>query len=206
MRILVADDHELLRDTLVCYLETEAAFDVESVGNYHAAVEAVRSQRRFDLVLLDFNMPGMAGLDGLTEMLTLNGGQRVALISGVASRDVAIRALSAGAAGFLPKTLSAQALVEAVQQMSQGLQFIPPEISLGREDDTARHNPVLGQLSQREYQVWSGLAQGKSNKEIARDLDVRESTVKLHVKTLYRKLGVANRTQAALVAKEAGIY
>lgn len=202
-RILVADDHELLRDTLVCYLQLEADFDVDSVCDYASATAAVAGRREYDLILLDFNMPGMTGLDSLTEMMEMGGGQRVALISGSAPSHVAAKALAAGAAGFVPKTMSARSLVDAVKQMTRNEQFIPPEVAeCGTE---APRVPQYSHLSKREQQVWQGLAQGKANKEIARDLDVAETTVKLHVKTLYRKLGVANRTQAALKAHESGL-
>lgn len=205
MRILVADDHELLRDSLVCYLRTEAAFEVESVGDFPSAEAAVRAGGGYDLVLLDFHMPGMCGIDSLVEMMEMMGGQRVALISGVVSPGVAARALAAGAAGYLPKTLSASSLVDAVRTMSRNKQYVPPAFAPADPDDEDGGRRFIGQLSQREQQVWEGLALGKSNKEIARDLDVRETTVKLHVKTLYRKLGVSNRTQAALLARECGL-
>lgn len=201
MRILVADDHDLLRDTLVSYLQTETAFDVDSVGDYPLAAAAVAGGPDYDLIILDFNMPGMTGLDSLTELMEMGGGQRVALISGSAGLQVAARAL---AAGFLPKTLSARSLVEAVRQMARNEQFVPPGVAEGAS--ASRELMNFGQLSQRERQVWQGLAKGKANKEIARDLEVAETTVKLHVKTLYRKLGVANRTQAALLAQEAGAF
>ena len=205
-RILVADDHELLRDTLVCYLKSEAAFEVDAVGDYPAAAAAVSGSRDYDLILLDFNMPGMSGLESLTELMEMGGGQRVALISGAAGKAVATQALAAGAAGFLPKTLPARSLVDAVRQMTRDEQFVPPTFRALDVRPMEPDVPMFGQLSQREKQAWQGLALGKSNKEIARDLDVAETTVKLHVKTLYRKLGVANRTQAALLAKDAGVF
>ena len=204
-RILVADDHDLLRETLTSYLESEAEFEVDSVADYPSAVAAVQGAKRYDLVLLDFDMPGMSGLGSMTELMRLGGGQRVALISGAVNAAVAARALAAGAAGFLPKTLSARALVAAMHRMMRGEQFVPPGV-LSAESGGTRAAPTLAQLSLREKQAWRGLAQGKSNKEIARDLQVAETTVKLHVKTLYRKLGVSNRTQAALLAREIGAF
>ena len=103
IRILVADDHELLRDTLVCYLQTEENFDVDCVGDFPAAAAAVENGATYDLILLDFNMPGMIGLNSLVELLKLKGGQRVALISGVASASVASEALRAGANEYIMK-------------------------------------------------------------------------------------------------------
>jgi DNA-binding NarL/FixJ family response regulator len=147
-------------------------------------------------------MPGMNGLAGLKHALGLPERPRVALISGEATRDLAEQALAAGAAGFVPKTLSAKSLVNAVRFMAMGETYMPIELMTAEEQ---RH-PLLETLSRRELQVLRGLTEGKANKEIARDLEVQEPTVKLHVKTLYRKLSVTNRTQAALAARTAGLF
>jgi DNA-binding NarL/FixJ family response regulator len=204
MRILIADDHDLLRDTLVMYLEGSGDFQTRAASTYEQAREIISTEERFDLVLLDFNMPGMQGIATLREAMVLNGGQRVALISGEASREIAEEALEIGAAGFVPKTLPAKSLVNAVRFMAMGEQYAPIEFMTAAQE--VESNPLADKLSQRELQVLKGLTEGKSNKEIARDLDLQEPTVKLHVKTLYRKVGAANRTQAALIAREAGLF
>ena len=204
MRILIADDHDLLRDTLVMYLEGAGDITTRAVGTYSQARDLILSEERFDLVLLDFNMPGMNGLATLREAIALGDGQRVALISGEASREIAEEALEIGAAGFVPKTLPAKSLVNAVRFMAMGEQYAPIDFMTAATEVVS--NPLADKLSQRELQVLKGLTEGKSNKEIARDLDLQEPTVKLHVKTLYRKIGAANRTQAALIAREAGLF
>ncbi|MDK3020154.1 response regulator transcription factor [Pseudodonghicola flavimaris] len=205
MRILIADDHMLLRDTLVLYFQNEEGIETATAADYQEAVGLVEAGPDFDLVLLDFSMPGMEGIAGLTRMMELPGAHRVALISGTANREVAEQALAAGAAGFLPKTLSARSLVNAVRFMALGEQYAPLDFMRAEEAEADRH-PLAEKLSSREMEVLEGLTQGKSNKEIARDLDIREPTVKLHVKTLYRKIGASNRTQAAMIAKEAGLF
>ncbi len=204
MRVLIADDHDLLRDTLVMYLESSGDIETVSAGTFDQACGIVETDGPFDLVLLDFNMPGMRGLTGLEKILAMENGPRVALISGEATRDIAERALEAGAAGFVPKTLAAKSFVNAVRFMAMGEQYAPIDF-MTAEDDTPP-NPLAEKLSQRELQVLKGLTEGKSNKEIARDLDLQEPTIKLHVKTLYRKVGASNRTQAALIAREAGLF
>ncbi len=204
MRILIADDHDLLRDMLELYLGAEGGFDTETAADYDEAERKV-AEGGYDLVLLDFSMPGMRGLSGLERMMEPDGAPPVALISGTANREVAEQALAAGAAGFLPKTLSARSLVNAVKFMAMGEQYAPLDFLRGGAEDAAPH-PLAEKLSLRELQVLEGLTRGKSNKEIARDLEIREPTVKLHVKTLYRKIGAANRTQAAMIAKEEGLY
>ncbi|MBL4930038.1 response regulator transcription factor [Fuscibacter oryzae] len=204
MRILIADDHDLVRDTIVLFLQTESGIVAEAVGSLPAAVAAIESQPQFDLVLLDMMMPGMNGLNSLRQVMAMNGGQRVALISGTGSPELAEQALAAGAAGYLPKTLSAKSLANAVQFMAMGEQYVPLGFLRSGADEPA--HPLAQRLSRREREVLGGLIEGKSNKEIARDLGISEPTVKLHMKTLYRKIGAQNRTQAAMIAKEAGLF
>jgi DNA-binding NarL/FixJ family response regulator len=204
MRILIADDHDLVRDTIVLFLQTESGIEAEAVGSLPAAIAAIESQPPFDLVLLDMMMPGMNGLDSLRQVMAMNGGQRVALISGTGSPELAEQALAAGAAGYLPKTLSAKSLANAVRFMAMGEQYVPLGFLRSASDEPA--HPLAQRLSRREREVLGGLIEGKSNKEIARDLGITEPTVKLHMKTLYRKIGAHNRTQAAMIAKEAGLF
>jgi two-component system nitrate/nitrite response regulator NarL len=204
MKILIADDHDLLRDTLVMFLQGEGNIETVTASDFDAAMACVDTKGPFDLIMLDYNMPGMSGLNGLKKALEHNGGQRVALMSGIATKNVAEEALAIGAAGFVPKTLSAKSLVNAVRFMAMGEQYAPIDF-MTQEEDSAP-NPLAEKLSRRELQVLEGLSQGKSNKEIARDLDLQEPTIKLHVKTLYRKIGAGNRTQAALIAKEEGLF
>ena len=202
-RLLLADDHDLVRETIADFLRVQGGFVAEVADNFDAAISVVGRSMPFDLVLLDFQMPGMDGLTGLSRMKT-QARCPVAILSGTAPPDVARRALRAGAAGFLPKTLSAKSLVNAVRFMAMGEQYAP--LDFMRSDDPGHRNPLAEQLSRRELEVLEGLTRGKSNKEIARDLQIRESTVKLHVKTLYRKINAANRTHAAIIAKEAGLF
>lgn len=204
MKILIADDHELLRDTLELWLKQEK-IDVVSAQDLPSALAAVNASPPFDLILLDYGMPGMNGLLGLKAALEHGKGARVALMSGIATRDVAEQALEIGAAGFLPKTLPAKSLVNAVRFMAMGEQYAPVDFMTAATEETVA-NPMAEKLSPREVQVLKGLCEGKANKEIARDLGIQEPTVKLHMKTLYRKIGAHNRTQAAMLAKEAGLF
>ena len=205
MRILIADDHDLLGETLSMFLASEGSIDTALASTLDDALDLIQSEEKFDLIMLDYNMPGMAGLNGLKRAMEASGGSPVALMSGIASRSVAEEALAFGAAGFVPKTLAAKTLVNAVRFMAMGEKYAPIDF-MTADDPTVAPNPLAQKLSRRELQVLEGLSKGKSNKEIARDLDLQEPTIKLHVKTLYRKVGAANRTQAALIAKEEGLF
>ncbi|MDO8881958.1 MAG: response regulator transcription factor [Pseudotabrizicola sp.] len=205
MRVLIADDHDLLRDTLALWFRQEN-IDVTLARDLPSALDAVaKADAPFDLILLDYGMSGMNGLDGLELALREVTGARIALMSGTAPREIAEKALEMGAAGFLPKTLSAKSLVNAVRFMAMGEQFAPIDF-MTAPAEVAPLNALAEKLSPRETQVLKGLCEGKANKEIARDLGIQEPTVKLHMKTLYRKIGAHNRTQAAMIAKEAGLF
>lgn len=196
MRILIADDHDLVRETIGAFLQKEGIEDVQSVGNLDEALEIVSSSGSFDLVLLDYNMPGMDGLKGLDKMIKANDGNPVGILSGTASRDVADATIKQGGAGFVPKTLGSRSMVMAVKFMAAGEVFLPANFMQQTEEA-----PKAG-LTVREREVLRGICSGLSNKEIARDCDLQEVTVKLHVKTLCKKLNARNRTQAAMYGRD----
>ena len=199
LRILIADDHDLVRETLAAFLSKEGTATVSTASNLDEAIAAVNKSGAFDLVLLDYNMPGMNGLEGLAKMKAANDGKPVALLSGNASRAVAEEAIASGAAGFVPKTMASRSMASAVRFMVAGEVFVP--YGFMQQDDTSPSG-----LSPRETAVLRGICEGKSNKEIARDLDLQEVTIKLHVKTLSRKLNARNRTHAAMIARNMNIF
>lgn len=205
MRVLLADDHDLVRETLAAFLLAEGFAEVRAVPDLKTALDHISGPIAYDVVLLDWNMPGMNGLEGLARArAAASAVQRktpIAIISGTTQRELAEAALAAGAAGFVPKTLASRAMVAAVQAMATGEVFAP--ISLLMQEQPVAE--VLASLTRRELDVLRGICEGKSNKEIARDLDLQEVTVKLHVKTLSRKLGAKNRTHAAMIARDCGM-
>lgn len=202
LRILIADDHDMVRETIAMFLDTDGETETFSAKDLQGALKLIESERPFDLVLLDFTMPGMKGLEGLQKALTANTGRPVGLISGTATRLIAQQAMEMGASGFLPKTLPAKSLINAVRFMAAGEIYAPVSFMSGKDDP--EETDFERDLSDREKQVLRGLMAAKSNKEIARDLDLQEVTIKLHVKTLCRKLDAKNRTDAAMIARDAG--
>lgn len=204
MRILLADDHALLRDILTLLFQNEGDISVVNVSDLDAALRAIETEGPFDLVLLDYSMPGMNGLEGLERALHLSGGGNVALISGVASREVAERAMDLGARGFLTKSVTGKSLVNAIRFMVAGERFAPLGFMLHSDEDDAVAQATRDLLP-REIEVLRGLSKGKTNKELCRDMNVQEPTVKRYVRTLFRKIGAKNRTQAALYGRSLGL-
>jgi two-component system, NarL family, nitrate/nitrite response regulator NarL len=200
MRILLADDHDLVRETIGAYLQTHGFEDITLAASLAEAMQLLHDSPQ-DLLLLDYSMPGMNGLESLGTLRANYPKLAVAVLSGTASRDLAEAALRAGAKGFLPKSLPAQGMVEAIRKMGAGEVFMPTDLLVS---DTVQGEGILS-LTRRETDVLRGLCAGKSNKEIARDLELQEVTVKLHVKTLSRKLGARNRTHAAMIARDEGL-
>ena len=199
--VLLADDEGMVRDAISAYLANQGGAHVVSVHDVNSAVDALETDGPFDLVLLDYDMPGVNGLDGLMRVKEICADQKVALFSGNAPRWVVQDALKAEAVGFLPKRMAADTLVNAVRIMISGESYFPVEV-LNSASGEAALSPDK-KLSLREKQALKGLSEGMTNKEIARQLDIEEVTVKLHIRTLCRKLDAKNRTHAAMIAKEA---
>jgi two-component system nitrate/nitrite response regulator NarL len=200
VKILVADDHDLLRETVAAFLLAEGMSGVVTVATYAELCQALELEV-FDLALVDQGLPGLNGMAGLRGAVVQAGATPVALMSGSTSRELAEAAFEAGARGFVPKKMSARAMVAAVRLMARGERFAP----MGLLTSDMAPGAPLALLTAREVTVLRGICEGKSNKEIARDLGLQEVTVKLHVKTLTKKLEAKNRTHAAMIAKAGGM-
>jgi two-component system, NarL family, nitrate/nitrite response regulator NarL len=211
MRILLADDHDLLRDTLEVFLQRlDPQVQVFHARSFPDALDQASRAASLDLILLDLRMPGMNGLAGLEVMRQRYPAVPVVVMSGEVSRDIVFSALGAGAAGFIPKVMGGKAMLNALQLILSGERYVPDLVlSSGQpwDDDGAGRsgsdNP-LSKLSRRERDVMALLTKGHSNKEIAKALQIEAVTVALHLSSIYRKLAVANRTQAVKVAMQHG--
>lgn len=197
MKILVADDHDLVRETIALLIDRDESTTVIQASTLDEALAEIKSAGDIDITLLDYGMPGMNGLEGLKRALEATGGRPVAIISGTANKSVADEALKLGAAGFLPKTIPSKSLLNILKFMAMGETYAPLDLMTAEEEDDTSSD-----LTQRERQVLKGIAEGKANKEIARDYDLQEVTVKLHVKNVCRKLSAKNRTHAAMIARD----
>lgn len=201
--VLIADDHKLLAETVQLFLEADGTFAVARAETLDEALSLIAEQGSFQVVLLDLDMPGMAGLSGLARAVSANAPGRVVLFSGQARHEAALRALELGAAGYIPKTLSPKTVATALRFVAAGEIYFPTGFSpmAAPGDATAGE----AQLSQRERQVLRGICDGSTNREIAESLSLTEVTVKMYVRSLCAKLGAQNRTQAAIIALSTGI-
>jgi DNA-binding NarL/FixJ family response regulator len=201
LRILVVDDHSLICETLSAALDLEAGLNAESVATVDAACDRINEAGRFNVVLLDYEVPGMDGLNGLRRLIGANDGA-VALFSGVASRMVVERAIDAGAGGFIPKTLPFRTLKHALRLIAEGELYLPGEFMRRTANDDAGE---IG-LKPREMRVLGFLCEGMQNKEIGRELGVEETIIKMDVKSICRKMGARNRTQVVIEAMKRGVF
>lgn len=211
MKILIADDHELFRDGLRHVLDQfEGPPMVIEAADFPQALAIVQSDKDIGIVLMDLSMPGMAWTEGLAKMKELlPKSVPVIILSASDDRRHVLQAVNMGASGFIPKTSSSRVMLSALQLVMSGGVYLPTALL---ETDTPDNGgmPVAGDaaiasLTPRQREVLALLGQGKSNKEIARVLELAEGTVKLHVTAILKALNVNNRTRAVVAASHLGL-
>jgi two-component system nitrate/nitrite response regulator NarL len=197
MKILIVDDHPLFRAGFQTVLQ-QSRLDAEvlSVASLREALSSLTKDAAIGLVLLDVHLKGDDGFHALRVIGERFPTTACMLISGDEQEGLAARAIAAGASGFIPKSFTADEMVEAIERVLAGEVFVPV---------TARTQaPANNALTLRQLEVISMLGRGFSNKEIARQLDVAERTVKAHMSAVFEALNVRNRTQAVLAAQQRG--
>ncbi len=219
VRVLIVDDHTLFRRGLASLLSREAGLDVlADVGD---AGEAQRraEQLQPDLILLDNHLPGVSGVDALPALREAAPRARIVLLTVSEDESDLARALRAGADGYLIKTMEADELIAAIHRVMRGESVVAEAMTgklVSAFQGVARAAPApgggpppaadpLSTLSPREREILSGIARGQSNKQIARELGIAETTVKIHVQGVLRKLEVTSRVQAAVIASNHGL-
>lgn len=213
IRIIVADDHQVVRTGFAELLGTQPDFTV--IGTARDGAEAVRLCRelRPDVVLMDVRMPIMDGIEATRQLIRSDGSPRILVLTTFDLDEYVYDALRAGASGFLLKDVTAERLFDAVRVVAAGDALLAPtitrrlirEFALLRPKPDASSTAALAALTPRETQVLRLVAEGLSNPEIATRLFVTEETVKTHVSRVLGKLGLRDRTQAVVAAYESGL-
>jgi DNA-binding NarL/FixJ family response regulator len=200
IRILTVDDHPLLREGIAAVLanETDMAVVAEA-GNGREAVEQFRAHRP-DVTLMDLQMPDMNGTDAITAIRKDYPEARIIVLTTYGGDAQAVRALKAGAFGYLLKSMVRKELVETIRSVHTGKKRVPPEIAI----EMAEHH-ADDALTEREIEVLREVAAGNANKVVALHLGVSEETVKAHMRSILSKLGANDRTHAVTIALRRGI-
>jgi len=201
-RVLIADDHPLYCEALRAVVP-QACPDAEiSEAGSQAAVLAAIAAARFDLVLLDLNIPGASGLSCLAALRQAAPQTPVVVVSAIEDAHTMQEVILGGANAFVPKSAPRQLLMSSIRAVLAGGTYMSPEVieALRQARAKPRDEPPGDELTLRQRRVLELLAQGLSNKQIARTLAISEITVKAHVSSIFRKLGVTNRVQAVLEA------
>ncbi|MGW3987812.1 response regulator [Streptomyces sp. NPDC004830] len=207
IRVLLVDDHQVVRRGLRTFLEVQD--DIEVVGEAADGAEGVdrAEELRPDVILMDVKMPGMDGVDALRRLRELDNPARVLVVTSFTEQRTVVPALRAGAAGYVYKDVDPDALAGAIRSVHAGHILLQPEVAgalLSQEEANSGPGRV-GSLTEREREVLGLIADGRSNREIARALVLSEKTVKTHVSNILMKLDLADRTQAALWAVRHGV-
>ena len=202
MKLLLADDHQMVRLGLkaalaplgadVSYVEAESA---------EGALAAAAAHADLDLVLIDINMPGMGGVEGVRRLRAAYPSLPVIACSAAEDGAIVKELLQLGVSGFIPKSDTTQVMLQAVRLVLAGGTYVPPRLMASSASHPIAAPGRVASLSPRQQDVLRLLAEGKPNKLIARDLDISEATVKVHVLAVFRALGARNRTEAVVIAQ-----
>jgi DNA-binding NarL/FixJ family response regulator len=199
IKVLAVDDHQLLREGIASVLEGEP--DMVLVAEASSGAEAIEKHRAYrpDVTLMDLQMPGVNGIDAITAIRRQSPDSRFIILTTYQGDVQALRALKAGASGYLLKSMLRKDLLDTIRAVHAGRRYIPPEVAADLADHVADDA-----LTEREVEVLRKVAMGNSNKIIANGLNVSEATIKGHMKNILSKLGANDRTHAVMIAMKRG--
>jgi NarL family two-component system response regulator LiaR len=208
IRVLVADDHAIVRNGICALLTTEE--DITVVGEARDGKQAVEEAKRLqpDVILMDLVMPGMDGLEAIRRITAAQPEVRILVLTGFDTADQVVPAIKAGALGYLLKISGPNELIQAIHQVHCGQSSLHPAVArmlLDQLNGTPRNPPAVEPLTEREIEVLRLVAAGQSNREISDELAISEATVRTHVSNILGKLNLCSRTQAALYALREGL-
>jgi len=208
-KVLIADDHPLFRDAIVNIISNRfPKSDTYETCDVQSTIEFSKSNDDIDLILLDLNMPGMAGLNGLLELRNECPTTPVVVVSAEQEKQIILQTIAYGAVGFIAKSSSKDVIGDAIESVFNGNVYLPSDII--RNDDSTTNqangssraynvsNETLSSLTRRQLMVLRCMTKGEANKQIAYNLNISETTVKSHVSSILKKLGVYNRVQAVV--------
>lgn len=200
IRVVIADDHPMMREGLAAVIESEP--DLLLVGQASNGLEAIELYRseRADVILMDLQMPEMDGLAAITALRAEYSDARILVLTTYGGDAQAMRALRAGACGYLLKNTSSAQLIAAIRGVHSGRRLIDPEVAT-----LIGEHSIDEPLSEREICVLKCVARGASNKKVAAELAVTEETIKTHMKSILSKLNTNDRTRAVMIALIRGI-
>lgn len=198
--LLLIDDHFVVRSGLAASLELEEDLRVAAEADSGAQALELFEKHRPDVVLMDLQLPGLNGIEATAAILARHPEARVLIFSTFARDEEIVRALRAGALGYLQKSASRPELIQAIREVAAGRESLPPDIAARLQDRLSR-----AEVTPRELEILTLITRGKANKEIAADLGIAEDTVKQHVSRILHKLGVNDRAQATAEAIRLGL-
>ncbi|WP_461518682.1 LuxR C-terminal-related transcriptional regulator [Porticoccus sp.] len=209
--ILIADDHPLYREAVVSVIkQTFPDVITYEAEDFESALKVIAEHHQLDLILLDLNMPGMNDLNGLIHLRNEAPEIPVAIISAEDDRDIVLRSVTYGAVGYISKVANSENIGDAIKKMISGQVYLPSDIVRNtksasqavRNDSHEFDAKQISSLTRRQLLVLERLSKGDSNKQIAYELNIAETTVKTHVSAILSKLNVHNRMQAVLCASK----
>jgi DNA-binding NarL/FixJ family response regulator len=202
IRVLIVDDHPLMREALYDAIDTEASFEIVGQAvNGRQAVEMAASIKP-DVIIMDLYMPVMDGIEATRQIMHENAAVRILAITSSNEDDKVLSAIRAGAAGYMLKDATRERILFGLSEIAAGRRFIPPEIGEKLARALQGEKEPIDPLTPRESEILALVGEGRSNPEIAKSLFLSEATVRVHISNIMSKLDLQNRSQVAVYAQK----